>query len=51
MVIQSIVWLPQFEEKIERKHGIIVEEVEEVLFGKSRIRFIEQGTRQDEDLY
>jgi len=36
MVIRKIIWKDQFVEKLERKHGVLVSEAEEVL-GEIRI--------------
>jgi len=51
MRIHYIVWRPEIEDKLYRKHNVLVEEVEEVLFDKPRIRFVEKGHREGEDLY
>jgi uncharacterized DUF497 family protein len=51
MKINHIIWLPEVEDKLYRKHNVLVEEVEEVLFDKPHIRFVEKGHREDEDLY
>ena len=51
MRVQRIIWLPEIEDKLYRKHQVLVEEVEEVLFDKPRIRFVEKGHREGEDLY
>jgi hypothetical protein len=40
MRVQRIIWLPEIEDKLYRKHQVLVEEVEEVLFDKPRIRFV-----------
>ena len=51
MKIKSIVWLPEIIEKLEIKHNVTVEEVEE-LFGPGTIyRRGPQGKRQGENLY
>ncbi len=51
MNIQQIIWLPEIEEKLLLKHSILIEEVEEVLFGYPQIYFVEKGDRKDENLY
>lgn len=51
MRIEHIIWLPEIEDKLIQKHGVVVEEVEEVLFGSPYIRFVEKGQRVGEDLY
>lgn len=51
MRIKSIIWLPDVIDKIEVKHGVMVEEVEEV-FGLGAIfRRGPRGRRPGEDLY
>lgn len=51
MRIEHIIWLPEIEDKLLRKHGVQVEEAEDVLFGRPHIRFVEKGQREGEDLY
>ncbi|HNT78643.1 MAG TPA: BrnT family toxin [Anaerolineae bacterium] len=51
MRIHEVIWLQAIEEKLQDKHGVWVEEVEEVLFGRPHIRFVEKGHHQDENLY
>jgi len=53
MRVKNIIWLPQIEDKLAHKHGVFVEEVEEVLFDPpyARIRFMEKGYQKGEDMY
>ena len=51
MGITRIIWLDQFVEKLEIKHGVYRDEVEDVLFGRSRKRRVSRGNIADEDLY
>ena len=51
MRIEEIVWLEEIIEKLWRKHHVETDEVEEVLRGRPKIRFVERGHRPDEDLY
>ncbi len=51
MRISRIIWLPEVEDKLWAKHNVLVEEVEEVLFDDPRVRFVEKGHREDEDMY
>jgi uncharacterized DUF497 family protein len=51
MKISTIVWLARFLEKIERKHGVSAEEVEEVFDNRPRFRRIESGDVAGENLY
>jgi hypothetical protein len=49
--VARVIWLPEIEDKLWRKHSVLIEEVEEVLFGDPRVRFVERGHREDEDMY
>jgi uncharacterized DUF497 family protein len=52
MRIQRVIWLPEIEDKLSRRHQVAVDEVEAVLFdGQPRIRFVEKGHVPGEDLY
>jgi uncharacterized DUF497 family protein len=51
MKIEDITWLDNIVRKLTLKHQVEPEEVEEVLFAKPHIRFVEKGLRPDEDLY
>lgn len=51
MNIKSIIWLPEIIEKLETKHGVIVEEVEEVLALSPIFRRGPRGKRPDENIY
>lgn len=51
MRVQRVIWLPDIEDKLLQKHGVLAEEVEEVLFDTPRIYFVEKGHRPDENLY
>lgn len=51
MQVKHIIWLPEIEEKLLLKHGVLVEEVENVLFGKPQVYFVEKGHRIGENLY
>ena len=51
MKIKSIVWLPEIIEKLEVKHGVIVEEVEEVFELGPLFRRGPRGKRRGENLY
>jgi hypothetical protein len=42
MIIREIIWLPQFEEKIEVKHRISRDEVEEIFERQPLYRFLEK---------
>lgn len=49
--INSIIWKNQFKDKIEHKHGIFADEVEEIIFTKPLVRKVEKGNVKGEDLY
>ena len=51
MKIKSIVWLPEIIEKLEVKHGVIVEEVEEVFELDPIFRRGPRSKRRGENLY
>ena len=51
MEIYEIIWLDEIVEKIESKHGVDVQEVEEVLLQNPEFRRGQRGRRIGEDLY
>lgn len=51
MNITNIIWLAQFVDKIESKHGVSADEVEQVLKNRPRIQKIERGVSEGEDVY
>lgn len=51
MKIRSIIWLPDVIEKLEVKHGVIIEEVEEVFELGPMFRRGPRGERPGENLY
>ena len=51
MIIKEIIWLRAFAEKIERKHRVSEEEVDEVLAKQPPVRRMGRGARKGEDLY
>jgi uncharacterized protein len=51
MRIDGIIWLEEVIAKLQRKHGVEPEEVEEVLARTTRVRRIEAGDVRGEDLY
>jgi uncharacterized protein len=50
-VIDDIIWLDTIVEKIAWKHGVLPQEVEEILTGSCRIFKRESGKVEGEDLY
>ena len=51
MRVDDILWLPRFVDKIESKHGVLPEEVEEVFCNRPRYQRARQGKVEGEDLY
>ena len=51
MVIDDFIWLPAVVEKLEVKHRVAPEEVEEIFLRGPRVKFAETGLRSGEDVY
>ncbi|MGH9800965.1 MAG: BrnT family toxin [Blastocatellia bacterium] len=51
MRINEIIWLDAIIDKLARKHGVDIDEVEEVFGSRPQIRFVEKGERAGEDVY
>lgn len=51
MNITSVIWLKNVIEKLTIKHHVETFEVEEVLAGTPKFRFVEKGERAGEDVY
>ena len=51
MHLYEVIWKDRFVDKIAEKHGVATDEVEEVLFSESLIRFAEKGRVKGENLY
>lgn len=51
MKIEDIIWLRRFVDKLIIKHHVDIEEVEEVLSNKPKIRFAKKGDRVGENVY
>jgi len=51
VLLYEVIWKDKFADKIARKHNVITDEVEEVLFSNSHIRRAEKGKIKGEDLY
>ena len=51
MRIERLIWLDEIIEKLAKKHGVLQDEVREVLEGKSIFRFVEKGHRSGENVY
>jgi uncharacterized DUF497 family protein len=49
--IDDFIWLPDIIEKLESKHRVLPEEVEEVFFNRPHFRFVEKGHVAGEDVY
>lgn len=51
MKIVGLIWLDEIEDKIEVKHGVVREEVEEVFENKPKIKKMRKGHFRNEDVY
>lgn len=51
MKISELIWLQQIVDKLEAKHKITLEEVEEVFSNRPEFRFIEDGNIAGENVY
>ena len=51
MKIDNFIWLDEFTEKLETKHGVYPDEVEEVFTYRPTIRRIQKGNVSGENLY
>jgi uncharacterized DUF497 family protein len=49
--IHDVIWHEEFVTKIADKHGIMIDEVEEVLFAAPHVRLAQKGRVKDEHLY
>lgn len=48
MRIEGVIWLRDIVDKLAFKHHVETDEVEEVLNGKPKFRFVEKGERKEE---
>ena len=46
MYVHDFIWLPDVVEKLEVKHQVTTDEVEEVFFNQPRFRFVQKGRVQ-----
>jgi uncharacterized DUF497 family protein len=51
MKIEGIIWLRDIADKLEFKHNVTMEEVEETLNNMPNFRFVEKGERKGENVY
>lgn len=51
MRIDDFIWLDEFVDKLEDKHGVYQEEVEDIFFNQPAIRRIQKGKVKGENLY
>ena len=51
MQIRELIFLDRIIEKLDRKHRVRPQEVEEIFFQIPKFRFIEKGTRKNENVY
>ena len=51
MRVEDFVWKENIVDKLERKHNVTPEEVEEVFRNRPRFRFVEAGRVRNEHVY
>jgi len=51
MIVRSVIWLEEIEDKVIRKHRVWPDEVEQLFANRPRVRFMECGHVPGEDLY
>ncbi len=51
MRIEGVIWLNDIVDKLDSKHHVETQEVEEVLANRPKFRFVQKGTRAGEDVY
>lgn len=51
MNLHTVIWKDQFVEKLAVKHGVEIDEVEQVLFSNPHVRLFEKGHIKGENLY
>ena len=51
MKIEGVIWSRDVVDKLAFKHQVETDEVEEVLSGKPKFRFVEKGDREGENVY
>ncbi len=51
MKITNVIWLNHIVEKLQHKHSVWQDEVEEVFANRPRVRLMERGDIEGEDLY
>jgi hypothetical protein len=49
--LYEVIWKDRFVDKIAERHGVTTDEVEEVLFSQTHVRFAEKGRVRGENLY
>ena len=51
MRIEALIWLEAIVDKLEIKHHVSIDEVEDVLTSQPRFRLVERGHRAGENVY
>ncbi|MBU0568280.1 BrnT family toxin [bacterium] len=51
MKIEGVVWIREVVDKLDFKHQVETDEVEEVLRNKPKFRFMEKGEQKGENVY
>jgi uncharacterized protein len=49
--VTGFIWIEEVVEKLAQKHQVEPFEVEELVNRRPRVRYVEKGDRQDEDVY
>jgi uncharacterized DUF497 family protein len=51
MKAKKFIWLPDIVDKLDWKHNVSPQEVEEIFANQVKYRFVEKGSRTNEDIY
>lgn len=51
MLLRYVIWKDAFVHKIAEKHGVLTDEVEDILFSGPHVRKAQKGRVKGEDLY
>ena len=51
MKVTGLIWLQQIIDKLDWKHNLTPEEVEQIFTNRPQYRFLERGRIDDEDVY
>ncbi len=51
MKVTGFIWLDDIREKLQQKHNVLEEEVQEIFTSRPKFRFVEKGHRPGENVY